>query len=258
MVTIHLVFWSLSLFKEIHCTTAYIYTHRKIIKAPLLHQGLGPCVCLSFFLPLSLPPSGSLSLSYRRLRTTRFQSIKGPQHSTPALCLNISSLHLQLYSSPANRFICTIFFLFPVAVVQSPSSVQHFITPLTAAYQASLSLTISQNLPKFMSWWYHPTSSSSVTLLSFCLQPFPASGSFPVSQLLPSGGQSIGASASASVFLTNVQGWFTLGLSGLISLMSKGVSRVFSSTTVQKHQFFHVQPSIQSNSHIRTWLLEKQ
>ena len=57
-----------------------IYTHRKIIKAPLLHQGLGPCVCLSFFLPLSLPPSGSLSLSYRRLRTTRFWSIKGPQH----------------------------------------------------------------------------------------------------------------------------------------------------------------------------------
>ena len=109
------------------------------------------------------------------------------------------------------------------------------------------------------SQWCHPTISSSVVPFSSCLQSSSASGSFPLSQLFPSGGQTIGASASASasVFLTNVQGWFTLGLSGLISLMSKGVSRVFSNTTVQKHQIFGAQLSLWSNCHIHTWLLEK-
>ena len=81
---------------------------------------------------------------------------------------------------------------------------------------------------------------------SFCLQSFPASGSFPVSQLFTSGGQGIGASPSASVLPMNIQGWFPLGLTGLISLLSKGLSRAFSSTTVQKHQFFGAQPSWQT------------
>ena len=89
-----------------------------------------------------------------------------------------------------------------------------------------------------LSWWGHPTISSSVTLFSSCPQSFPASGSFPVSQLFASGGQSIGISASASVLPMNIQGWFLLGLTGFISLQSKGFSRVFSSTTVHKHQFF--------------------
>jgi len=88
-----------------------------------------------------------------------------------------------------------------------------------------------------------------------CLQSFPASGSFPINWLCTSGGQSIGASAS---FLpVNIQGWFSLELTGLISLLSKGLSRVFFHTTVQKHQFFSAQPSLWFNSHIRTWLLEK-
>ena len=86
---------------------------------------------------------------------------------------------------------------------------------------------------------------------------FLASGSFPMSQLFTSGGQSIGASASASVHLMNIQGWFLLELTALISLQSKGLSGVFSNTTVQKHQFFGTQLSLQSNSHIHTWLLEK-
>ena len=107
------------------------------------------------------------------------------------------------------------------------------------------------------SWWCHPTISSSVVPFSSCLQSFPASGSFPVSQLIISGGQSIGASASASVLSMNIQDWFPLGWSGLISLQFKGLSRVFSNTTVQKRQFFHTQPSLWSNSHIHTWLLEK-
>ena len=94
-----------------------------------------------------------------------------------------------------------------------------------------------------LSQWCHPTMSSSVVPFS-CPQSFPASGSFPMSQLFTSGGQSIGASASASVLPMNIQGWFPLGLTGLISLLSKGLSRIFSSTTVRKHQFFSTQPSL--------------
>jgi len=107
------------------------------------------------------------------------------------------------------------------------------------------------------SWWCHPTISSSVVPFSSCPQSFPASGSFPMSQFFTSGGQSTGASAPASVLPINIQGWFPLGLTSLISFPSKGLSRVFSSTTVWKHQFFGVQPSFWSNSHIHTWLQEK-
>ena len=106
-----------------------------------------------------------------------------------------------------------------------------------------------------LSLWCHPTISSSVIPSSSYLQSFPASGSFPVSQFFASGGQSIGA--SASVLSMSIQDWFPLGLTGLISLLSKRISRVFSSTTIQKHQFFSAQPSLWSNSHIGTRLLEK-
>ena len=99
----------------------------------------------------------------------------------------------------------------------------------------------------------HPLSPS----FSSYLQSLPASGSFLMSQVFMSGGWSIGASASASVLPMNIQGWFPLGLTGLISLKSRGLSRVFSNTTVQKHQFFDAQPSLWFNSYILTWLLEK-
>ena len=108
-----------------------------------------------------------------------------------------------------------------------------------------------------LSQWCHPTISSSVVPFSSCLQSFPASRSFPMSQFFPSGGQSIGVSASASVLPMNIQDWFPLGWTGWASLLTKGLSRVFSNTTVQKHQFFSAQPSSQSNSHIHTWPLEK-
>ena len=108
-----------------------------------------------------------------------------------------------------------------------------------------------------LSQWCLPTISFSVFPFSSCLQSFPASGSFPMSRLFASGGQRIGASASASVLPMNMQGWFSLGLTGLISLQSKGLSRVFSNNTVQKHQFFGTQPSLWFNSHIHKWLLEK-
>ena len=108
-----------------------------------------------------------------------------------------------------------------------------------------------------LSWWCHPTIPSSVVPFSSRLQSFPASGSFQMSQLFTLGGQSMGVSASASVLPMNIQDWFPLGWSGWISLQSKGLSRVFSNTTVQKNQFFSAQLSLQSNSHIHTWPLEK-
>ena len=108
-----------------------------------------------------------------------------------------------------------------------------------------------------LSRWCNLTISSSVTLFSFCLQSFPASWSFPLSQLFTSGGQSIGVSALASILPMSIWGLFSLGLTGLISLVSKWLSRVVSSTTVRKHQFFGAQLSLWSNFHICTWPLEK-
>ena len=107
-----------------------------------------------------------------------------------------------------------------------------------------------------LSWLCHPTILSSVVPFSH-LRSFPASGSFQMSQFFASHGQSIEISASTSVFPMNIQDWFPLGWTSWISLLSKGPSRVFSNTTVQKHQFFGAQLSSQSNSHIHTWLLEK-
>ena len=107
------------------------------------------------------------------------------------------------------------------------------------------------------SWWCHPAISSSVIPFSSCPQSLPASGSFPMSQLFAWGGQNTGVSVSAWVLSINSQDWSLLGWIGWISLQSKGLSRVFSNTTVQKHQFFGAQLSSQSNSHIHTWLLEK-
>ena len=108
-----------------------------------------------------------------------------------------------------------------------------------------------------LSPWWHPTISSSVVPFSSCLQSFPASGSFPLSQFFVSGGQSIGA--SASVLPVNIQDWFPLGLTGLISLQSKGLLRVFSNTTIQKHQFFSAQLSLRDSwvfSNTITWTNE--
>ena len=146
-----------------------------------------------------------------------------------------------------------------ISSVQSLSCVRPFATPWTPARQASLSITNSRVYPNSCpsSWWCHPAISSSVVPFSSCPQSLPASGSFPMSHLFTWGGQSIGVSASASVLPMNTQDWSPLEWTGWISLQSKGLSRVFSNTTVQKHQFFGAQPSSQSNSHVHTWLLEK-
>ena len=144
-------------------------------------------------------------------------------------------------------------------VIQSLSHVW-LCDPWTAAGQAPLSSTISRSLLKFMSieWMIcYLTILSSATSFSFCLQFFPASGFFQMNRLFTSGGQRIGASASATILPMNIQGWFSLGLTALISLQSKGLSRVFSNNTVQKHQLFGAQSSLWTNTHICTWLLEK-
>ena len=142
--------------------------------------------------------------------------------------------------------------LFSRSVVSNslqPQGLQHVRLPFPSPSPG----VCSKSCP--LSWWCHPTISSSVIPFSSWLLSFPASGSFPISRLFASGGQSIGA--PASVLPMNIQGWFPLGWIGLISLQSTGLSRVFSNTTVQKHQFCSAQPSLWANSHIHTWPLEK-
>ena len=141
--------------------------------------------------------------------------------------------------------------------VQLLSRVRFFATPWIAACQGSLSITNSWSSDSCpLSRWCHPAISSSVVPFLSCPQSLPASESFPMSQLFAWGGQSIGVSASASFPPKKTQGWFPSEWTGWISLQSKGLSRVFSNTTVQKHQFFGAQLSSQSNSHIHTWPLE--
>ena len=139
--------------------------------------------------------------------------------------------------------------------VQSLSHVR-LCNPMDCSTPGSLSITNSQSLLKLMSIKSVMPSNH----LIFChplLQSFPTSGSFPMSLFFTSGSLSIGASASALVFSVNIQDWFPLGWTGWISLQSKGLSRVFSNITVQKHQFFGVQIYLWSISHIHTWLLDK-
>ena len=144
-----------------------------------------------------------------------------------------------------------------VQSVQSLSCVQLFATPWIAAHHASMSITNSWSSLKLMSIELVMPSSHLILChpLSSCPQSLPASGSFPVSYLFAWGGQSTGVSSSASVLPMYTQDWFPSEWTGWISLQSKGLSRVFSNTTVQKHWFFGAQLSSQSNHHIHTWPL---
>ena len=157
-----------------------------------------------------------------------------------------------------NQEQCYSFVSKSISSVQSLSPVRLFATPWIAAHQASLSITTpgvhSDSCPS--SRWCPPAISSSVVPFSSCPQSLPASESFPMSQLLPWGGQSTGVSALASFLPKKSQGW-SPEWTDWISLQSKGLSRVFSNTTVQKHQFFGTQPSLQSNFRIHTWPQEK-
>ena len=152
--------------------------------------------------------------------------------------LNIRSVSLQFSRSVMSNSL-------------GPHELQHARPPCP-----SLTPGVYPN-PHLLSQWCHPTISSSVIPFSSCPQSFPASGSFKMSQLFASGGQNIGVSASTSVLPMNIQDWSPLGWTGWISLQFEGLSRVFFNTTIQKHQFFGAQFSLESNSHIHTWPLEK-
>ena len=148
--------------------------------------------------------------------------------------------------------------IYQFSSVQSLSHVRLFVTPWIAARQASLSITNSQSSLSIKSIeWCHPAISSSVIPFFSCPQSLPASESFPMSQLFTWGGQSTRVSALASFLPKKSQGLSPSEWTSWICLQSRGLSRVFSNTTVQKHQFFGAQPSSQSNSHIRTWPQEK-
>ena len=171
----------------------------------------------------------------------------------------VSRIYLLKLDSWKLTFLLNSFSMICCYLLFSRKVVSDSVTPWTAARQASLSFTVSWSLVRLMSLESVMPSNHLVFCrpLSFCPQSFPASGSFPVSQFFASGNYSIGTSASAPVLPMNIQGWFPLGLTGLISLLSSGLSTVFFSTTVQKHHFFGAQLSLWSNSHIHTWLLEK-
>ena len=189
-------------------------------------------------------------MNWTELNWTEFTLIHGPK--IPAAMQYYSLQHWTLLPSPLSLLILiiwvfSIFFLlllFSYSVAfdpLQPYELQH--TRLPCPYLAPW--VCSNSCP--LSWWCHPIISSSVTPFSSCPQSFPASGSFPMNRLFTSGGQSIRASASSPVLPMNIQDWFHSGLMGLISLLSKGLSRVSSSTTVWKHQFFGAQPSLWFN-----------
>ena len=168
-------------------------------------------------------------------------------------CIVLFWESIMLESSSFLVFVYLSCFWF--VVVQSLSCVWLFVTPWTPGFPVLHHLLQLAQTFCPSSRWCHPTISSSVIPFSSCLQFFPASGSFVMSRLFISGGQ--GVRALPSVLPMNIQNRFHLGLTGLISLQSKRLSRVFSNTTLQNHQFFSTQPSLWSNSHIHTWLLEK-
>ena len=151
-----------------------------------------------------------------------------PRSSLSVLCLFLLFCLSKYYIPPTTSYLSLLF---------SCSDMSDYATPRMAGYQASLSFTIPWSLLKlmFIELWCHPSISTSVIPFSSCLLYFPASGSFPMSWHLISGSQSIGVSASASVFPMNIQGWCSLGLIGLITLQSKGLSSIFSNNTAQKH-----------------------
>ena len=182
------------------------------------------------------------------------------QHSSKASILQHSAFFIVQLSQETVRVTRVVLpWLYYLFKVQSLSCVRHFATPWIAARQAFLSITNSGVHPNSCasSQWCHLAISSSVIAFSSCPQSLPASGPFPLSQPFTWGGQSIGVSASASALPMNTQDGSPLGWTGWIFLQSRGLTRFFSSITVQKHQIFGIQLSSQSNSHKRQWELRE-
>ena len=214
---------------------------------PTISSSAIPFSCLQSF-----PASGSFQMS--QLFASGGQSIgvyKELFKGSRTLRGECKSNHIAILDEGSVASYDDLLLLFSHSVVPDslqPHGLQHAKLPCPSPSPR----ICSDSCP--LSQWCYLTISSSVVPFS-CLQSFPASGSFLMSQFFASGGQSI--RASPPVLPMNIQGWFPFGFNGWISLQSKGLSRVFSNTTVQKHQFFSAQPSSQSNSHIHTWPLEK-
>ena len=205
----------------------------------VLLQSCGQCLCFSFRGKLKVLLHLLFGLFQSRL--CWFRSVQCVYLVVPRLVRGVHSI----------QFSSVQFSHSVVSNSLQPHGLQHVRLPCPSPSPGAYSNSYK------LSWWCHPTISSSVIPFFSCLQSFPASASFLMSQFFASGGQSVGASASASVLPMNIQDWFPVGWTGWISLQSKGLSRVFSNTTVWKHQIFSPQPSLWSNSHIHTWLLEK-
>ena len=177
----------------------------------------------------------SVEFSLKPLTSTWCHNKDNVLNDAIVKCLSVSSVQCHIMSD----------FLWP------PWTVQHTRLPCPSPNPRVCSNSCTS------SRWCHQTISFSVVPFSSCLQSFPASGSFLMNQFFASGGQSIGVSASALVLPMNIQDWFPSELTSLISLLANGLSRVFSSTTIWKHQFIITQHSLWSSSHIWTWLLKK-
>ena len=209
------------------------------------------------FLPLVSP----LKRTFPKLNSVWMTAVANHLTFCSLLAIWWSSIHPRRYwPSMTDSEIYMGLLWHQFSSIQSLSRVWLFATPWIAVHQASPSITNSRSSPKLMSIESVMPSSHLILCRPLLLLPSipPASGSFPMSQLFPSGGQNIGVSASASVPPMNTQDWSPLEWTGWISLQSKGLSRVFSNTTVQKHQFFGAQLSSQSSFHIYIWPLEKQ
>ena len=200
--------------------------------------------------PLFLP---SIRLSIRVFSSESALHIRWPKYWSFSFSISPSSEYSKLITFRIDRFDLT------TLSVQSFNHVSLFATSRTAGLQASLLSATPRPFSNLcpLNRSCLPAISSTVIPFSSSLLSFPASGSFQISRLFASGGQSSGISASASVLPMNIQDWFPLGWTGCLSLQSKGFSRVFSNTTFQKHKFFSTQLSLRSNSHIHTLLLEK-
>ena len=196
---------------------------------------------------------GILFFSSRSFSLTHEKKNINPSSQVLGFSYSISPTYIMkpIYITVVGTWVSSVQFSF--AIVSNslrPRGLQHTRLPCPSSTAGAY----SNSCP--LSRWCHPTISSSVIPFSSCLQSFPSSGCFQMSQFFKSGGQSVGVSVSASFLPMNIQDWFPLEWTGWIYLKSKGLSRVFSNTTVQKHQFFGTQLSLYRNSHIHTWLLE--
>ena len=213
-------------------------------------------MCLTLFDPMDCSPPGSSVHGISQVRILQCvptSFFRGSYQCRNQICLSRIFRQI-LYHWATKKTLKTVVVVVQLLVMSGSlglHGLQHarLFSPTLTPRVCSNSCPLSQ--------WYYLTISSSGSPFSLCLHSFPASGSFPLNHLIPFGGQIIGASTLASVLPINIQGWFSLGLAGLVSFQSKGLSSVFSNTTLWKHQFVSAQPSLWSNCHIHTGLLEK-